>query len=570
MSKGINTVNLNNMKHSVKAMSLLACTVFFCVCCESGEELEVKLETCVQAKDEVLVDLDMRDYSYSYWLNGKRKQTEDKSADVLCFESGYYGFNLDMQNLSKAKLGLFKEVVGFKQALGMGGDRGSELHSSELSIEIEKGGKTFKAVSCKAGGEKRDNLKDARLWEAGKIMQHYDLLGLQFEAEDGEKLHCKGDLNIVMWPKSLSLKASVAPSENYQKGGYAGIVKNGLCVIDEVHHIPSQAQMESPQFTAEYWVKVPDVLANQQSQYMFAKNGGMHTPGNFSISMRHGEISANVNTSGGTNGHFSVRQRRGAFKYNKWNHMAISYDQKEMRFYINGDLQGRTPTSGVRSKGRGPLMIGNVARRSHGMTSGVYDQIRLWNRALKPGELKEHAKNPQTLKVRDGLIFEEEFESLANTTVQPDPWTDAVMRIKLKGQGGGNSGIFLMDKYEVQIQESHTNVTYADGQAGALYGQFPPLKNASTPQGEWQSYDIVFKAPRYNDKGLVSPATITVIHNGVVIHNAQELLGPSVYRRLPQYPKTHPEKAPIRLQWHGDPIQYRNFWVREFGSQKKK
>ena len=138
----------------------------------------------------------------------------------------------------------------------------------------------------------------------------------------------------------------------------------------------------------------------------------------------------------------------------------------------------------------------------------------------------------------------------------------------VSGQKGGDSGIFIMDKYEVQIQESHTNVTYADGQAGALYGQYPPLKNASTPHGEWQSYDIIFKAPRYNEKGLVSPAVITVIHNGVTVHNAQELLGPTVHKRLAQYPKTLPAKAPIRLQWHSDPIEYRNFWVRPLGTQE--
>ncbi len=133
---------------------------------------------------------------------------------------------------------------------------------------------------------------------------------------------------------------------------------------------------------------------------------------------------------------------------------------------------------------------------------------------------------------------------------------------KVKGQSGGNSGIFLMNLYEVQILESHDNLTYADGQAGALYGQTPPSVNASLPQGSWQSYDIFFKAPRYDGKKLISPAYITVIHNGVVIHNHQQFYGPTKWRRVFKYPETHPEKAPIRLQWHRDPIEYRNIWVR--------
>lgn len=141
---------------------------------------------------------------------------------------------------------------------------------------------------------------------------------------------------------------------------------------------------------------------------------------------------------------------------------------------------------------------------------------------------------------------------------------------KVEGQIGGNSGIFLMNLYEIQIQESHTNVTYPDGQAAAIYGQHPPLKNASSPQGEWQSYDIIFKAPIYNEDGVETPAYITVIHNGVVVHHAQELQGPTKGRKITPYPKTHADKAPIRLQWHKDPIEFRNFWVRKITTQKKK
>ena len=136
----------------------------------------------------------------------------------------------------------------------------------------------------------------------------------------------------------------------------------------------------------------------------------------------------------------------------------------------------------------------------------------------------------------------------------------------VNGQKGGNSGIFLMDRYEIQILQSHKNETYPDGTAGAVYGQHPPLVNATLPQGEWQSYDIVFKAPRFKKDGsLASPAVVTVIHNGVVVQNATQIQGTSVYRKLASYDKNHPERAPIRLQWHGDPVQYRNVWVREIG-----
>jgi len=134
---------------------------------------------------------------------------------------------------------------------------------------------------------------------------------------------------------------------------------------------------------------------------------------------------------------------------------------------------------------------------------------------------------------------------------------------KVNGQKGGNSGIFLMDRYEIQVQESHTNVTYADGQAAALYGQTPLMVNASAPQGEWQSYDIVFEAPIYDPSGMKEPARVTVIHNGVLVHHRQKYYGPTKHKKAATYPKNHPEKAPIRFQWHGDPIEFRNVWVRE-------
>ncbi len=134
---------------------------------------------------------------------------------------------------------------------------------------------------------------------------------------------------------------------------------------------------------------------------------------------------------------------------------------------------------------------------------------------------------------------------------------------EISGQKGGNSGIFLMDRYEIQVQESHTNVTYADGQAAAIYGQTPPKVNASVPQGEWQSYDITFTAPVYGEKGMEKPAYVTVVHNGVKVQDNQKIYGTTTHKKVAKYPDNHPEQAPIRLQWHNDPIEFRNIWIKE-------
>lgn len=138
---------------------------------------------------------------------------------------------------------------------------------------------------------------------------------------------------------------------------------------------------------------------------------------------------------------------------------------------------------------------------------------------------------------------------------------------KVDGQGGGNSGCFLMGLYEVQVLQSNNNKTYPDGQAGALYGLQPPLVNATSPQGEWNSYDITFEPPVYENGEFKTPAMVTVIHNGVVVQNREAFTGPSGYRKLSEYPAEHPETGPIRLQFHGDPVEYRNFWVRPLGER---
>jgi hypothetical protein len=174
-------------------------------------------------------------------------------------------------------------------------------------------------------------------------------------------------------------------------------------------------------------------------------------------------------------------------------------------------------------------------------------------------------RNGENWSVKDGVIYagtgpitcQEQFgdcqlhiEWSAPSEVQGD------------GQGRGNSGVFLMGIYEIQVLDSYKNPTYFDGQAGAIYKQTPPMVNAMRKPGEWNSYDIVWTAPRFNDDGsLKSPAYMTALHNGVLILNHFELLGDTPFNRPPKY-KPHSEKGPITLQDHGNPVRFRNIWVR--------
>lgn len=131
-----------------------------------------------------------------------------------------------------------------------------------------------------------------------------------------------------------------------------------------------------------------------------------------------------------------------------------------------------------------------------------------------------------------------------------------------ESQGRGNSGVFLMGRYEIQVLDGFDNQTYADGITAAIYGQYPPLVNACRRPGEWQTYDVFFIAPRWEGNRPISPAYITVVHNGVLVHLHRALLGPTGHRSQPNYDTPHPPTGPLKLQDHGNPVRYRNIWIR--------
>ena len=138
--------------------------------------------------------------------------------------------------------------------------------------------------------------------------------------------------------------------------------------------------------------------------------------------------------------------------------------------------------------------------------------------------------------------------------------------VKGDSQGRGNSGVFLLGSFEIQVLDSYRNLTYPDGQAAAMYGQHPPLVNASRRPGEWQTYDIVFSAPRFGaGSALEKPAVVTVFHNGILVHNNAAFWGPTSHRSVLPY-AADMATGPIALQDHGNPVRYRNIWIRTAGS----
>ncbi len=196
---------------------------------------------------------------------------------------------------------------------------------------------------------------------------------------------------------------------------------------------------------------------------------------------------------------------------------------------------------------------------------------------LFDGKDFSHWKNASNWKIEDGAMVVGR-----GAITSTDEFGDCQVHIewsaptppKGSGQGRGNSGVFLMGIYELQVLDSFDNATYHDGQASAIYKQTPPMVNAMRKPGEWNTYDILWTAPRFQEDGsLQSPAYMTVLHNGVVTLNHFELKGDTPFSRPPKYNK-HSDKGPLMLQDHGDPVRFRNIWVRPLnpvvGKQSRK
>jgi hypothetical protein len=184
-------------------------------------------------------------------------------------------------------------------------------------------------------------------------------------------------------------------------------------------------------------------------------------------------------------------------------------------------------------------------------------------------DLSHWTSTRQPWKVENGYL---EVVPNAGDLTTKDKFGDVQLHVEwatpatIRGtsQNRGNSGIFLQGRYEVQVLDSYDNPTYADGQAGAIYGQWPPLVNPVRKPGEWQSYDIVFEAPRFDGPALVTPAYVTVFLNGVLLHNRKEVMGPTVHRALARY-APQPLEDSLVLQDHQHPVRYRNIWIRRIG-----
>jgi sugar phosphate isomerase/epimerase len=235
----------------------------------------------------------------------------------------------------------------------------------------------------------------------------------------------------------------------------------------------------------------------------------------------------------------------------------LGYDDTPMqpdgKWHIH---DGRRPQPRIVNPGPAPTSPSPVPADATALLGGG-DDLGAWRMA---------DGSPATWAMRNGVL--ETGKGMIYTKAE---FTDFQLHVEFAtpskvigdGQGRGNSGVYLLGKFEIQVLDSYQNPTYPDGQAAAMYGQHPPLVNASRPPGEWQTYDIVFTAPRFaRDGKLEKPAVVTVLHNGILVQNAMPFWGPTQHKKIDPY-TVDTVKGPIALQDHGNPVRYRNVWIRK-------
>ena len=370
-------------------------------------------------------------YSYACWLNGHRKTAADTTPAIFAIDASRYGFSVNLTDFRQAGFAPQDHAAAtYAEALATGTATLRNLPAAELIIELEEGGNVYRAASCKAGKEK--NIGSARLWESGRHVQHYDFLDLDFRDAKGNPLACKGVLDLVAWPDSLTLTTTIAPDYVYQDGPGRGVVGQGLCVIGKPQDIPHGDAIDPESLTVEFWVLVPEQFSSSWG-WLLCKNGNETVKGNFGFRFGNGNVEVLMNIAGGAKNEQVIRQQPRAFKGGEWNHLALTYDGKTMTFHINGKPQGTKEINVKRVPGTGLLRIGGRSDGCGKPVAGLYDNVRIWNRALTSKEIAEHAAHPAVLASREGLSFETTFDRADAAPFVPPAWNNARLRLQLKG-----------------------------------------------------------------------------------------------------------------------------------------
>ncbi|MDP6118638.1 MAG: LamG domain-containing protein [Planctomycetota bacterium] len=370
-----------------------------------------------------------QDYSFAWWPNGFRKEKTDTSAEVFCVESGRYAFTLDLADFSKSRLGRI-DGRGYLSASRAGSKPLADLSPALFRSEIEHQGKVYRAVDCLAGRER--NPRHAIMMESGRFVQRYRFPQLQFKDETGRVLETDSTLELVAWPSSMTFSLKAAPDSAYENGPCPGVSGAGRSMRAKPMDVLHRPELDPQVFTLEAWIRVPEKLAALNGfHWLIGKNSNEWQEGNFGFMLNRRSVTAIMNIGGGRENVLRVDCRH-PLKGEKWHHLAMSYDNDALRFYVDGRSAGERKLGKARKPGKGHLRIGGRPDGHGKPVHALFDEIRIWNSALPASEILSHSKNPGKFK-NDGLSWRLSFDEEAKSGETSDaPNLDgATMRISL-------------------------------------------------------------------------------------------------------------------------------------------
>lgn len=414
---------------SVKNSISILCVALLIVigCTPQREASTVRERTSITTDSQPLLN---RDYSFAWWPNGFRKEKTDESTEVFCVESGHYAFTLDIADFSKSRFGRI-HGPGYLAALGTGAKLLAGLSAADLKIELEHQGKVYRAVDCLAGRQR--NPRHAIMLESGRFVQRYRFMGLQFQDETGKVLETNSTLEIVAWPSSLTLSLETAPDHSYENGPCPGITGAGRSFRAQPMDVPHDAKLDPGQFTLEAWVRIPERLAALNGfHWLIGKNSNEWVEGNFGLMLNSETVTAITNVGGGRENVYRADKHH-ALTAGVWHHLAMSYDDESLRLYVDGRPAASSKVGKVRKPGNGKLRIGGRPDGHGKPVHALFDELRIWSRALSSNEITAHAKSPDQFS-EEGLSWRESFDEdgKPGETFSASSLEDAVLRVSLK------------------------------------------------------------------------------------------------------------------------------------------
>ncbi|MHB8897876.1 MAG: LamG domain-containing protein [Thermoguttaceae bacterium] len=384
----------------------------------------------------------VEDYTHMGWAEAF--PAHDPAAPWLrVIQTGYYAMALDTQTLRIPHLGPVPGGVGYAAAAQGGDGIWHNLPPADLELTITTGGKTYR---CTAGGP-WSQFKGPRLIESGRFLQRADVTDLVFTAEDGAKLNIEARFETVAWPDRLTLLLAARPGLLPIPPGEScfGRIGGGFG-LDGTNHmeIPHSPELDPEQFTLELWAFVPaDYQASERTfPWLVCKNHHEQAEGNYGIVILGGRPQARLNIGGGRDNMFTA-DARSLLNTGAWNHLASSYDGQVLRLYHDGKLAGEQTVGRKRVAGREGLAFGRRQDNSGDgyHFRGVVDEIRFYDRALTPEEVRRRFQSPETLGDPRPI---REWTFRADRSASPsrpvETWNDAALEIRLSGSKGNLTG----------------------------------------------------------------------------------------------------------------------------------